>query len=188
MLFKAVGSCRKIRARLFSSEPPSWNTISQFRWFLPIQTRWKDNDQYGHINNAVYHSIYDTVINVFLIRHVGLDLESAVLPRGYMVTNSCTFLGSARYPEVYLAGLGVSKLGNTSVRYKLCLFPQNPEESLLLNLKDGHNPTDPVVRRFAENGLVQGDFVHVFVDPKTEKPVHISQEWRSKLDLLTNHY
>ena len=57
-----------------------------YGWFLPVQTRWKDNDCYGHMNNAVYHAIYDSIINIFLIRHCGLSIDrttSSVV--GFMV-------------------------------------------------------------------------------------------------------
>ena len=66
---------------------------------------------------AVYHGIFDSVINIYLIRNLGLDIRStAVAPRGYMATNSCTFHGSAAYPNVYMAGFSVEKVGNTSGR------------------------------------------------------------------------
>ena len=58
-----------------------------YRWFIPAQTRWKDNDCYGHMNNAVYHSIYDSIINIFLIRHCGLSTDrgdSSIV--GFMVS------------------------------------------------------------------------------------------------------
>ena len=61
-----------------------WSARSVYPWFLPVQTRWLDNDQYGHINNAVYHAIFDSVINIYLIRNLGLDISStAISPRGY---------------------------------------------------------------------------------------------------------
>lgn len=159
----------------------NWYLKSTYRWFLPVQTRWKDNDQYLHINNAVYHAIFDSVINVFLIRRLGLDTNSSSTPKGYMVTNSCSFKGSCKYPDVYLAGLAVSKIGTTSVKYQLCLFPQIQECDILLNLRSGHWPSDPVVREFAEQGLVTGESIHVFVDPVTERPLPLEPSWREGL-------
>ena len=92
-----------------------WTEKSVYPWFLPVQTRWLDNDQYGHMNNAVYHAIFDSVINIYLIRNVGLDIRSTALsPRGYMATNSCTFYGSAVYPQVYMAGFSVENVGKSS--------------------------------------------------------------------------
>ena len=69
----------------------------------------------GHINNAVYHAIFDSVINVYAIRMVGLDTaKESQGPRGYMVTNSCTFHGSASYPNIYMAGFSIDTIGNSS--------------------------------------------------------------------------
>ena len=74
---------------------------SAYKWFLPFQTRWLDNDRYGHVNNAVYHAIFDSVINVFLIRHCGLDTSLSNSDRvGFMVTNQCQFYAPASYPQV----------------------------------------------------------------------------------------
>lgn len=169
-----------------SSSDRLWNMKETYRWFLPVQTRWKDNDQYLHVNNAVYHAIFDSVINVYLIRRLGLDIRSTTTPRGYMVTNSCTFQGSAAYPEVYLAGLAVSKLGTTSVRYKLGLFPLvRPQDSLPLDLVQGHDKGDQeVLDRVADTTIVTGDYVHVFVDPATERSTPVPSEWREGLARL----
>merc|ERR1712034_242839 len=102
--------------------------------------------------------------NVYLIRNLGLDTLSTTTPRGYMVTNSCTFHGSAAYPNVYMAGLCVAKLGTTSVQYKLGLFPLgDPTQSLVMDM-------------VKEKALVVGEYVHVFVDPETKKSTPISQD------------
>ena len=81
-----------------------------------------DDNQYGHINNAVYHAIFDSVINVYLIRNVGLDTSSPDSPRGFMATNSCTFHGSASYPNIYMAGFTIEKMGRTSGKWALLYF------------------------------------------------------------------
>eukprot|EP00088_Acartia_fossae_P032704 TRINITY_DN3345_c0_g1_i8.p1 TRINITY_DN3345_c0_g1~~TRINITY_DN3345_c0_g1_i8.p1 ORF type:complete len:201 (+),score=24.89 TRINITY_DN3345_c0_g1_i8:24-626(+) len=162
-----------------------WFEKSAYSWFLPVQTRWKDNDQYHHLNNAVYHAIFDSVINVHLIRHIGLDIYSSSTPLGYMITGNCTFLGSARYPEVYMAGLGIHKIGKTSLQYKLALFPPIKEgENMLVNLVNGHEHTDPLLDKFGERGLVLGDYAHVFVDPETKRPTPMNQEWIPDLKKL----
>jgi len=172
-----------------SSSHGLWNRKETYRWFLPVQTRWKDNDQYLHVNNAVYHAIFDSVINVYLIRRLGLDIQSTSTPRGYMVTNSCTFQGSAAYPEVYLAGLAVSKLGNTSVRYKLGLFPLvRPQDSFPLDLVQGHDQGEQqILDRIADTTIVTGDYVHVFVEPATEKSTPVPSNWREGLGRLLVH-
>lgn len=172
-------------ARGFASTKDGWDQKSMYAWFLPVQTRWKDNDQYLHVNNSVYHAMFDSVINVYLIRNLGLDTLSTTTPRGYMVTNSCTFHGSAAYPDVYMAGLCVAKLGNSSVKYKLALFPLvDPTQSLYTDMVRGHTCTDPVMDMIEDKALVEGEYVHVFVDPKTEKSTPISQEWREGLTKL----
>lgn len=170
-----------------SASQDLWQNRSSYLWFLPIQTRWKDNDQYGHVNNAVYHAIFDSVINVYLIRKSGLDPTSSSVPRGYMLSNSCRFTSSARYPDIYLAGLGVSHIGNSSVKYQLGLFPKiEPDSSLLCDLVQGHWPEDPQVKEFAESSAVTGEFVHVFVSPETGKSCPIPGLWRPQLEKLWN--
>lgn len=163
-----------------------WSQKSVYSWFLPVQTRWLDNDQYGHINNAVYHGIFDSVINIYLIRNLGLDIRStAVSARGYMATNSCTFYGSAAYPHVYMAGFIVEKVGNTSVQYRLGLFPfTHPTKSVLVDLVIGHNFDDPVMDLVQEKALVTGSSTHVLVDPVSRRTVRISAEWREKFKCL----
>ena len=87
---------------------------------------------------------------------------------------------------MYLAGLGVNKLGNSSVQYQLALFPQQRDgEDLLLNLVNGHAATDSVIQQFGAKGLVQGESVHVFVDPDTRKPTPIPGSWRDRLQELS---
>lgn len=168
-----------------SSSHGAMDQKSRYVWFLPVQTRWKDNDQYLHVNNSVYHAMFDSVINVYLIRNLGLDTLSTTTPRGYMVTNSCTFHGSAAYPDVYMAGLCVAKLGTTSVQYKLGLFPLvDPTQSLYVDMVRGHSCTDPVMDMVEEKALVVGEYVHVFVDPETKKSTPISQDWREGLSKL----
>jgi hypothetical protein len=83
---------------------------------LTFQTRWGDNDQYGHINNVIYYAWVDTVVNHFLIKHAGFDPKGAVI--GLCVASSCSFYAPLSYPEVVLAGLRISKLGKTSVTYE----------------------------------------------------------------------
>lgn len=80
------GNVMKLTARSLSSLTPALRPRSNFKWFLPFQTRFNDNDKYGHVNNAVYHEIFDSVINIFMIRHVGLDIRAGKTQRvGFMV-------------------------------------------------------------------------------------------------------
>jgi len=174
--------------RLNSGAAPVWREKSLFPWFLPVQTRWKDNDQYLHLNNAVYHAIFDTVINVYLIRNLGLDILSTTTSRGYMITNGCTFHGPAAFPNIYLAGLCVSKLGTSSVRYQLALFPlveAAQQAGVAFDLVRGHTSQDPVLDAASPTAIVTGEYLHCFVDPITKKSVPISLEWRERLSALS---
>ena len=128
--------------------------------YLNIPTRWMDNDVYGHVNNVVYYSYFDTVINEYLIRAGGLDIHagSAV---GYAVESSCRFHRPLSFPETIDAGLRIGHLGNSSVRYEIGLFRQEEPEA-----------------------AATGHFVHVFVDRKTEKPTAIPPAIRACLAQL----
>jgi len=180
------------RTQSTSSSELDWTRKSVYPWFLPVQTRWLDNDQYGHINNAVYHAIFDSVINGYLMRNAGLDstpIGDCVWPKslaGYMATNSCTFHGSASYPNIYMAGFSIEKIGRTSVSYRLGLFPlADPGSRVFVDLMYGHEWSDPLLDMVGERALVTGHSVHVLVNPATGQKVEISEEWRSKLRPLT---
>merc|ERR1719150_1104842 len=83
-----------------SGSKVDWTAKSVYPWFLPVQTRWKDNDQFGHMNNAVYHAIFDSIINIYLIRYS--RSESGGGPIGFMVHTECDYVKPIAYPEVYL--------------------------------------------------------------------------------------
>ena len=109
-----------------------------------IPTRWMDNDVYGHVNNVVYYSYFDTVINRWLIGEGGLDIHRGTVI-GLCAESHCTFHGPLEFPETLTAGLRVGHLGRSSVRYEIGLFAQ-----------DGA-------------AAATGWFVHVFVDRETRK-------------------
>jgi acyl-CoA thioester hydrolase len=133
---------------------------ADYRHLLPIQTRWHDNDVYGHINNIVYYSYFDTVINRYLIAAGGLDVEkSGVI--GVSVESHCQFFDSIAFPDEVEAGLRVGKLGNRSVRYEIGIFRGGKEEA-----------------------CAAGHFVHVFVDRITRTSVPIPDRIRAALTLL----
>ena len=132
----------------------------RYAYFLPITTRWMDNDIYGHVNNVVYYSYFDTVINRYLIEKGGLDIH-----RGDViclaVETHCRFVRPIIYPQGVDAGLRVAHLGRSSTRYEIGLFPENE--------------TEPA-------GV--GWFVHVFVDRMTRRPTPIPPSLRDALSLL----
>ena len=138
--------------------PPS--SRADYPHFLAIPTRWMDNDIYGHVNNVVYYSYFDTVINRFLIEAGGLDpQEGAVV--GMAVETGCRFHRSLAFPDLVQAGLRIGKLGASSVHYEVGIF-RNEETTACA---DGH-------------------FVHVFVDRASQRPVAIPQPIRHALESL----
>ena len=135
-------------------------TRTAYRHFLAIPTRWMDNDIYGHVNNVVYYSYFDTVVNEYLIREGGLDIAGGATI-GLAIETFCQFHQPLAFPEVVDAGLRVGKLGNSSVRYEIGLFRQGE--------------ADPAAT---------GHFVHVFVDRQTRKPTAMPPGIRACLERL----
>lgn len=127
---------------------------------LAITTRWKDNDVYGHVNNVEYYSYFDTVINEFLIREGGLDIHRGPII-GLCAESHCAFHAALAFPSTVTAGLAVSKLGRSSVRYEIGLFGEGAEEP-----------------------AATGWFVHVFVDRETRRSAAIPEGVRAALERL----
>src|SRR6476660_6975083 len=119
---------------------PTPDPRTAYRHFRAIPTRWMDNDQYGHVNNVVYYSYFDTVVNEYLIAVGGLDIEKSPIIC-LVVETLCRYFKPIAFPEVVVAGLRVGKLGNSSVRYEIAIFRQG----------------DPAP-------AASGYFVHVYVD------------------------
>ncbi len=132
-------------------------TRARYPHFLTIPTRWMDNDIYGHVNNVVYYSYFDTVINAFLIDPGGLDIHGGPVI-GVCAESACRYRAAFAFPESVEAGLRVQHLGRSSVRYEIGLF------------KAG-----------AEAAAAEGHFVHVFVDRKSMSPVPIPEAIRMAL-------
>jgi acyl-CoA thioester hydrolase len=136
------------------------NRRASYKTFLAIPTRWMDNDVYGHVNNVTYYSYFDTAVNEHLIRAGGLDIHAAPAI-GLVVETSCRFHKALSFPDVVDAGLRVAKLGNSSVRYEIGLF-----------------------RRGDEEPAATGDFVHVWVDRATRRPIPVPAGVRAALAVL----
>ena len=96
-------------------------TVEDYPHVTRVPTRWHDNDVYGHVNNVEYYAVFDTVINEFLIREGGLDIHRGPVI-GLCAESRCAFHAAFAFPEVIVAGLGVSRLGRSSVRYELALY------------------------------------------------------------------
>ncbi|CAM9422723.1 unnamed protein product [Rangifer tarandus platyrhynchus] len=157
-----------------------------YGYFLPIQTRWQDNDQYGHVNNVVYYSYFDTIINQYLIRYCGLKTGLLTSPMvGFMATNQCTFHTPVSFPQIPVAALAVEKVGRSSVHYRLALFPPKPTKETPSvdhwDLSDGFFFGHPKLAHFAALACTTGSSVHVFVNPATSKPVGLPEDFRRGL-------
>ncbi len=145
------------------AEQEAPETRARYRHFLAIPTRWMDNDIYGHVNNVVYYSYFDTVINRYLIERGGLDIfsqaEHAVI--GLAVETQCRFRRPLHFPQTIDAGLRVGHLGRSSVRYEIGLFAPGEDEA-----------------------AAEGRFVHVFVDRATRRPMPLPPPLREALEAL----
>lgn len=139
---------------------PAPGIRADYRHFLAIPTRWMDNDLYGHVNNVVYYSYFDTVINKFLIERGGLDIHKSDII-GVAAESGCRFHASIAYPETIDAGLRVGHLGGRSVRYEIGLF-----------------------RASADTAAAEGYFVHVFVARAQQRPVAIPDRIRSAFETI----
>ena len=134
-----------------------------YRAFRTITTRWMDNDQYGHVNNVIYYSWFDTAVNAHLIEHGALDTAGGSTI-GFVVETQCHYFAPLAFPQNVVAGIRVAHMGSSSVRYEVGLF--------------------------AEDGATtaaRGHFVHVYVDRATQRPVPLPDALKAVLaPLLVN--
>ncbi len=142
------------------SARPAPEPRSAYPHFLMITTRWMDNDVYQHVNNVVYYSYFDTVVNQYLIEQGALDIEKSAVV-GLVVETQCHYFSPIAFPSKVHAGLRVASLGNSSVRYEVGLF-----------------------RDDAPLAAAKGHFVHVYVDRVTNKPVTLPDGLRAALTPL----
>ena len=134
---------------------------SDYRVFYPINTRWSDNDIYGHVNNVMYYSYFDTAANRYLIEEGGLDINDGTIV-GFVVNSGCEYHAPISYPEPIEAGLRIDRLGNSSVQYGIAIFKEGVEQA-----------------------VAHGHFVHVFVDRAANKSVPIPSKLREALQRIT---
>jgi len=135
-------------------------SVDEYRYFLPITTRWMDNDVYGHVNNVTYYSYFDTVANHFLIAEGGLDIHTAPVI-ALVVESSCSYRAPAAYPDQLRAGLRVNALSRRSVTWGVAIFGPGGDEA-----------------------LAHGRFVHVFVDREERTAVPIPDRIRAALESI----
>jgi len=132
-------------------------TRSDFVAFEEIHSRWMDNDAYGHINNVVYYSFFDTAVNRYLIERDALNiLKSDVI--GFVIETQCKYFSPIAYPDMIHVGLKVTHLGNSSAKYEVAIFKNDDDIA-----------------------SAAGSFVHVYVNRSTNKPTPIPQNVREIL-------
>jgi acyl-CoA thioester hydrolase len=129
-----------------------------FGLFRRLQTRWSDNDIYGHMNNVVHYSLFDTAINGWLVETGLLDIREGNII-GLVVETGCSYFSELAFPDKVVAGIRVAHLGNSSVRYEIALFGGDEERA-----------------------AAQGHFVHVYVDRVTRRPQPLAAAFRGQLE------
>lgn len=124
-----------------------------------IPTRWMDNDAYGHVNNVVYYSWFDTAVNAWLIENGVLDIQRSSTV-GLVVETHCNYFAPLAFPQTVQVGLRVAHVGASSVRYELAVFG---DDALC---------------------AAKGHFVHVYVDAQTHRPTAVPPLLKKLLETL----
>lgn len=144
------------------SERPAAGRRADYARFVPITTRWMDNDVYGHVNNVIYYAFFDTAVNQILIEAGALEpLTSAVI--GLVVETQCRFSKSIAFPDRVSAGVRVTRVGASSVRYEIGLFKNDEDDA-----------------------AGEGHFVHVYVDRDSRRPASVPAAIRAVLETLAS--
>jgi acyl-CoA thioester hydrolase len=146
-----------------AQDPLAVQGRGDYMHFLNIPTRWMDNDVYAHVNNVVYYSYFDTVVNQYLVAYGGLVIGGGTVI-GLVVETMCRFFKPVAFPDVLDVGLRVAKLGRSSVRYEVAIFRAG----------------DPAP-------AAAGHFIHVYVDRETRRPVPVPDMMRKALEKLAVH-
>ncbi len=133
---------------------------SAYKAFRTIGTRWEDNDVYGHVNNVVYYSWFDTAVNALLIERGALDIHGGATI-GLVIETQCNYFAPLAFPENVEAGIRVARIGGSSVRYEVGLFAEGA----------------PVT-------AARGHFIHVYVDRETRRPVPLPEKLKAVLETL----
>lgn len=142
------------------SDRPTPDLHGSYRVFRSIPTRWADNDVYGHVNNVIYYSWFDTAVNALLIERGALDIHQGQTV-GLVVETRCNYFAPVAFPQTIEAGIRVAQAGTSSVRYEIALFAEGSDAA-----------------------IAQGHFVHVYVDRVTRRPVSLPPVLRALVDEL----
>ncbi len=143
-----------------STERPTPDTRADYARFVPITTRWMDNDVYGHMNNVVYYALFDTAVNTLLVEAGALQIEAGDVI-GLVVETQCSYFASVAFPDRVSAGVRVARVGTSSIRYEVGIF-----------------------RNDDERAAAQGHFVHVYVDRRRRRPVPLPEAHRRLAESL----
>ena len=133
---------------------------TQFSYLTTINTRWADNDIYGHVNNVTYYAFFDSAVNRYLINEGGLDIHTSPVI-AFVVSSRCDYHAPIAYPEDIQVGVRVARLGTSSVTYQVCIFRL-----------DGDDP------------IATGEFVHVFVNRERQASQPIPEQIRTALEKI----
>jgi len=144
-----------------ASARPQPEPKSAYKAFRNIATRWSDNDLYGHVNNAVYYSWFDTAVNGLLIEQGAIDIHAGPVI-GLVVETQCNYFVPLAFPQAVVAGIRVAHIGSSSVRYEIGLFAADDDNVC----------------------AAKGHFIHVYVDHITRKPVALPAQLLSVLETL----
>ena len=136
------------------------STRADYKHFLPLQTRWADNDVYGHVNNVAYYGYFDTIVNEYLIGAGALDIHNGAVI-GLVVETGCKYFAPLEFPQKLEGALRVAKIGNSSVRYELAIF------------KAGEDAP-----------AAEGHFIHVYVDRATRRAAPLPAAFRKALEKI----
>lgn len=139
---------------------PSAHQRADYPHFHILPTRWMDNDAYGHVNNVVYYSWFDTAVNHFLIAKQALDIPHGDII-GLVIETHCNYFAPISFPDTVQIGVRVANIGNSSVRYEVGIFREDDATA-----------------------AAQGHFVHVYVDAATRRPVTMPDLMRGVLQTM----
>ncbi|RZO65451.1 MAG: acyl-CoA thioesterase [Parvularculaceae bacterium] len=138
----------------------STETRAAYPHIAPLQTRWADNDVYGHVNNVTYYSYFDTVVNDYLIGRGALDIHGGAVI-GLVVETGCRYFSPLAFPQALEGGLRVARIGTSSVRYELAVFASGQETP-----------------------AAEGHFIHVYVDRENRRPTALPGPLRTALEAI----
>ena len=134
---------------------------SAYKVFRSITTRWMDNDAYGHVNNVVYYSWFDTAVNAYLIEQGVLDIHQGKTI-GLVIETQCNYFAPLAFPQTVDAGIRVARLGGSSVRYEVGLFAQG----------------EPLT-------AARGHLIHVYVDAASRRPTPLALDLKTVLETIS---